>query len=248
MKSFLFRVESQAREGGFALLSGIPGTGKSSVLRILEDHLCRIPDRKVGVLTRPQTNAADLYRELGDLFGVELTPHNRWAGTKVLRKKWATFMETALFRPVLLVDEAQAMMPLVMNELKLLMSTDLDSRQLLLVVLAGDQRILKKLEHEDLLPIASRIRVRLLLKDTPSEELSRILRHLLAQAGNPALMTGDLVESLADHARGNLRDLMTMAADLLFAAAEQERDQIDVKLFLERFDPVPSRRKKGGGA
>ena len=41
-------------------------------------------DVKVGVCSRPQANLADFYREMGDLFGVELRPHNRWAGAKVL--------------------------------------------------------------------------------------------------------------------------------------------------------------------
>jgi hypothetical protein len=37
---------------------------------------------------RPQTGLADFYREMDDLFGVELAPHNRWAGAKVLRDRW----------------------------------------------------------------------------------------------------------------------------------------------------------------
>ena len=79
LESFLFRMENRVREGGFALVAGPPGTGKSATLRIVADHLSSIRDLRIGVFTRPQCNMADFYRELGDLFGVELSPHNRWA-------------------------------------------------------------------------------------------------------------------------------------------------------------------------
>jgi hypothetical protein len=52
------------------------------VLRLLAERLARLRDLTVGALTHPQSRVADFYRELGDLFGVTLQPHNRWnAGT-----------------------------------------------------------------------------------------------------------------------------------------------------------------------
>jgi len=76
----------------------------------------------VGVLSRPQSHVADFYRELGDLFGVTLSPHNRWAGSKVLRERWRRHTESPLVRPVLVIDEAQEMYPATLNELRFLAS------------------------------------------------------------------------------------------------------------------------------
>ena len=56
-------------------------------LRLLAERLTRLADLTVGVLTHPQSNLADFYRELGDLFGVSLQPHNRWGGFKTLRER-----------------------------------------------------------------------------------------------------------------------------------------------------------------
>jgi type II secretory pathway predicted ATPase ExeA len=72
-ENFCWRIEhAHLREGGFALITGDPGTGKSVVLRLLAHRLGRLRDVVVGSITHPQSSLADFYRELGDLFGVAL--------------------------------------------------------------------------------------------------------------------------------------------------------------------------------
>src|SRR5208283_2549374 len=78
IESFCWRAEQLVGEGGFALVTGAPGVGKSVALRILADRLEARRDVKVGVISRPQSGLSDFYREMGDLFGVELSPDSRW--------------------------------------------------------------------------------------------------------------------------------------------------------------------------
>jgi type II secretory pathway predicted ATPase ExeA len=244
LENFCWRIEQQVGEGGFALAVGDPGTGKSAALRLLAERLAQLRDVTVGVLTRPQAGLADFYRELGDLFQVSLSPHNRWASAKVLREKWHHHLEASLYRPVLLIDEAQEMNPLVLCELRLLSSADLDSRSILTVLLAGDGRLTAKLESPELLPLASRIRSRLRAEALPPAQLLACVNHVINMAGNPKLMSPGLLQTLCEHAAGNLRLLMNMANDLLAAACQQEREQLDEKLYFEVFalDPKPTKK------
>ena len=236
IESFCWRIEhAQIREGGFAMIHGDPGTGKSVALRLLADRLGHLPDVTVGAINHPQSSLVDFYRELGDIFAVPLKPHNRWGGFKSLREIWFAHMETTRRRPVLLVDEAQEMAPATLSELRLLSSARFDSQPLLCVVLAGDARLIEKLRREELIPLGSRIRTRLATEFASRDELLACLAHLLAGAGNASLMTPALQQTLCDHAAGNYRILTTLAAELLAAAAQRNLPQLDEKPYLEVF-------------
>lgn len=246
LENFFWRIEhSFIREGGFALISGDPGTGKSVAMRLLAERLKSVRDVQVGVLTHPSARLSDFYRELGDIFGVPLSAHNRWHSFKNLRERWLHHVESTLLRPVLFIDEAQEMPVCVLNELRLLTSTQFDSRLLLSVVLAGDQRLNDKLRRDELIPLGSRIRARFNTEYASTEQLMQSLQYLLTHAGNPRLMTPELMQILCDHAIGNYRALCTMASELLASAAQQEKTQLDEKLYLECFAvPAPTRKQK----
>lgn len=252
LENFCWRIEhSFMHEGGFALISGDPGTGKSVLLRLLSERLKFIRDVQVGILTHSSARLSDFYRELGDIFGVPLSPHNRWNSFKHLRERWLQHVESTLIRPVLFIDEAQEMPVCVLNELRLLTSTQFDSRLLLSVILAGDHRLNDKLRRDELVPLGSRIRVRFNTEYASTEQLMQSLLHLATQAGNPRLMTQELMQTLCEHAMGNYRALCAMANELLSVAAQQEKTQLDEKLYLECFAaPMPPRKQKqmAGGA
>jgi hypothetical protein len=103
------------------------------------------------------------------------------------------------------------------------------------------------LRHQDLVPLLTRIRTRLVTEAATREELSELLRHALAKAGSPSLMTSELLDTLVDHAAGNCRLLMTLGGELLAYGMAQDLAQLDEKAFLEVFQPGrprPAAKKK----
>ena len=198
------RIPTREQEGGFALITGPPGTGKSVALRRLAARLEPLPDLTVAALAHPSANLADFYRELGDLFAVDLKPHNRWMGFKALRARWLAHLDATLLRPVMLIDEAQELHRALLNELRLLASSQFDSRTLLSVVLCGDQRLTELLRRDDLLPLGSRIRLRLTLhrRFSASSDITAP-----SATGHPVSVTTPSTESFRGLEKGATRHL-----------------------------------------
>jgi general secretion pathway protein A len=193
------------------------------------------------VIERPQSKSHDFYRELGDIFAVKLVPHNRWCGFKALRERWKAHVASSRIRPVLLIDEAQEMNTDVLCELRILSSADFDATSLLMVVLSGDGRLLELLRHQDLVPLGTRIRTRLVTEPATREELSELLHHALQKAGNATLMTAELMDTLIDHSAGNYRVLMIMGGELLAYGMAHDVAQLDEKCYLEVYQPRSTR-------
>jgi type II secretory pathway predicted ATPase ExeA len=246
LQDFVFRLENLVMDGGFALITGEPGLGKSKLLQLVSNRLSQIEDVKVGVMERPQSSLADFYRELGTLFEVNLTPSNRYGGFKALRERWNEHIKRTLFRPVLLIDEAQEMASICMNELRLLSSAHFDSHCLLTTIICGDTRLPGRFRQNDLVALGSRIRVRNVIEPYHRHEAMDYLEHSLKQAGADHLMSATLKETLVEHTGGNLRMLNNMAAELLAKAAQEDLTQMDEKLFLNTFSQgkAAAKRKK----
>ncbi len=242
MDNFIFRLENMAADGGFALISGDPGLGKSKILQLIAHQFSKFDEVIVGVMERPQSSVGDFYREMGSLFGVNLTPANRYGGFKDLRERWKTHTKTTLFRPVLLIDEAQEMLTGCLNELRLLSSAKFDSHNLLTIVICGDNRLTERFRARDLISLGSRMRFRLKLDGFTRDDLLNYMIHSLNQAGCPQLMTKGLMQTLVDHCAGNQRVLNNMAAELLAMGLKKERSQLDEQLFIEIFSRKPSLR------
>ena len=244
--SFFFRIENLVKEGGFALICGEPGLGKSKSQQLLVNRLSPMGDLIVAVMERPQSSVADFYREMGALFEINLSPANRYGGFKSLRTRWRDHFKNTLLKPVLLVDEAQEMVTPCLNELRLLGSANFDSECLLTTILCGDNRLPERFRSLSLVSLGSRIQVRRHVEPYPSEDLMAYLQHAMETAGAPGLMTKGLAMTLAEHAAGYPRVLNNMALELLLEAAQRDLSQLDEKLFLEVFSRAPkqSGRKK----
>jgi type II secretory pathway predicted ATPase ExeA len=239
---FLRRLENLSVTGGFALITGEPGTGKSVFLRYAATELQKKGNIKVGFFSRPQSTMSDFYRELGDIFGLPVSACNRWCNFMTLRKNWIEHISTTLYRPVLIIDEAQIMKPPIFNEIRLLSSMEMDSKNALTVIFAGNRRLGEMLKTEELLPLGSRIRCRLHKENLDEESLLQFLEYMLDQAGNRALMTENLKNALVGHCAGNIRALTNMANEILNIAMIQEQTQLTEKMFFDLLGNGPVHR------
>ena len=245
VEHFIWRIENNhVQEGGFALIVGEPGTGKSCLLRLLSQKLNQVQGLTVRTFVHPQSSIRDFYHELGDMFDVPIKAHNRWHSFKSLRQKWQDHIENNCIKPVLLIDEAQEMQTSVMNELRLLNSHRYDSKNLLTVIFASNDSLLDRFRSTtSLIPLGSRIRKRLKMERASSQQLLDCLTHLLDKAGNPTLMSEELMNTLCDHSLGNYRIMTTLANELLEEACRLKISHLDEQLYFKVFTHSAQKNK-----
>jgi hypothetical protein len=64
LESFYWRIENPLlREGGFALVHGEPGSGKSVAMRVIAHRTVRLPDMRLGTISHPQCNLAEAHHQ-----------------------------------------------------------------------------------------------------------------------------------------------------------------------------------------
>ena len=209
---FAWRIEQLTPFGGFALVTGDPGTGKSAALRLLHKRLGQMRELTVASLPGHRVGSAIFTASLVASSASTLRPTMPTVAFRPSGKGGVCMPRRRCSDPVFIIDEAQEMPTATLSELRLLSSSEFDSKSLLTVVLGGDRRLGERFRTPELLPVGSRIRARLTLEPMPRDELVRCLSELMTLAGNPALMTKELVGALAEHAAGNYRVATIMAA------------------------------------
>lgn len=217
-EDFLKGLDNVVVDGGYALISGQPGVGKSALLRTAKKRFEEIHDLKICQITRPQGTILDIYRELGDALDFEISAFNRYGAFKKARAGLQKHISQVGTRALIIIDEAQLMRPACLDEIRILSSDRLDSKQLISILLAGDGRLNELLLHESLLPLKSRIALTRTLKPKTPTELISLCERSCELAGNPSLIDEDVVEAICNSSAGSIRALSHSIERLLIHA------------------------------
>lgn len=167
--------------GGFVLLTGEVGTGKTTVSRCLLQQLPA--ETEIAYILNPSLSERDLLAAICDEFQL---PYPDDAGIKRLFDQIRDHLLANLAagkRSVVLVDEAQHLLPGVLEQLRLLTNLETDERKLLQVVLIGQPELQQILRQPLLRQLAQRITARYHLLPLAQSDVDAYVRFRLQVAG-----------------------------------------------------------------
>ncbi|WP_394167235.1 AAA family ATPase [Photobacterium piscicola] len=163
--------------GGFGLLTGEVGTGKTTVLRAM---ISRLPQQaQVAVILNPALSSHDLLATICDELGLSYRDEASFKQLTDTIYQHLIANHAAGRQTLLLVDEAQHLMPDVLEQLRLLTNLETDSRKLLKVVLIGQPELQQLLQQERLRQLAQRITSRYHLLPLTETEVSEYIHYRL---------------------------------------------------------------------
>ena len=215
--------------GGFVLLTGEIGAGKTTVCRCF---LEQIPRRcNVAYIFNPKLNTAELLQSICDEFRIPLP-----GGPNASLKAHVDALNEFLLKThavgqnnVLIIDEAQNLSPEVLEQLRLLTNLETSERKLLQIILIGQPELRQMLAQPELEQLAQRVIARYHLEALSEDETAQYVQHRLETAG---LKRGSLFERKAlkrihELTRGVPRRINLLCDRALLGAYAEGKARVD---------------------
>ncbi len=220
-------------DGGFVLLTGEVGTGKTTVCRCLLEQLPE--DVEIAFVINPKLTSAELLGTICDDLGIAYPQGN--TSIKVFVDRINAYLLDAHGRgrkTVLIIDEAQNLSVDVLEQLRLLTNLETNQRKLLQIILLGQPELQQILEQPDLRQLAQRITARFHLGALSKQDVSTYIGHRLAVAGlSSPLFPAETIDRLYRLTGGVPRLINVLCDRALLGTYVQGKGWVDRKT-LER--------------
>ena len=213
--------------GGFVLLTGEIGAGKTTVCRCL---LQQIPEScDIAYIFNPKLTVEELLSTICVEFGITYPSGN--TSVKVFVDSINAYLLDAHARgrhTVLIIDEAQNLAAEVLEQMRLLTNLETDQRKLLQIILLGQPELASMLERPELRQLSQRIVARYHLGPLSKAEVAAYVRHRLEISGaQRQLFPARLMGRLYRLSGGVPRVINVLCDRALLGAYVQGKERID---------------------
>ncbi|AQT60030.1 ExeA family protein [Cellvibrio sp. PSBB023] len=221
------------QNGGFVMLTGEVGTGKTTIVRCLLEQL---PDNTdIAIILNPTANAPELLSTICDELGVS------YISDELTVKSLTDALNEFLLnnhrkgrKTVLLIDEAQLLKVPVLEQIRLLTNLETTTEKLLQIMLIGQPELKKLLARPALRQLSQRITARFHLEALTPAETKAYIHHRLKIAGLPdhqRPFSDAIIKKIHGFSGGIPRLINVLSERLLLGAYAQNQHHIDKQIF-----------------
>lgn len=221
--------------GGFILLTGEVGTGKTTVNRCLLEQLPDTTD--LAIILNPALSAVELLATACDELKIDYPQgtESLKALTDALHRYLLDNHERGR-KTVLMIDEAQHLDFDVLEQIRLLTNLETNDEKLLQIILIGQPELTEKLSRPELRQLNQRITARYNLQPLNLQETAAYIKHRLEIAGlrgGVSLFESAAVKQIHSLTRGIPRLINVLCDRALLGAYGQQRSRVNKKLIAE---------------
>jgi general secretion pathway protein A len=234
-------------EGGFVLLTGEVGAGKTTVCRVILQLLPQ--DLEVAFLLNPPLTVEELLATVCDEFGISYSSET--TSIKAFVAKIQAYLLDAharARRAILVVEEAQNLSTEVLEQIRLLTNLETNEHKLLQIIMIGQPELRDKLSQPELRQLSQRITARYHLGPLSKKEIPEYVNFRLLTAGlrhGHQLFPARTIKKLYRLSGGLPRLINSICDRALLGAYVQGKGRVDVKTLLAAASEVLGDRNYG---
>ena len=175
-------VYGVGRDGGFVLLTGEVGTGKTTVCRCFLEQIPE--DTDVAFVLNPKLQVEELLATICDELSIP------YIGDTISIKDYIDCINNFLLKQhskgrhtVLIIDEAQNLSSDVLEQVRLLTNLETHEKKLLQIILLGQPELQEMFRQPELRQLSQRVTARFHLNALAEEEVGPYVYHRLSVSG-----------------------------------------------------------------
>ncbi|MGV8145343.1 MAG: ExeA family protein [Alkaliphilus sp.] len=225
------RLEHLKKTGGIWLFTGLAGTGKTFSHREFSKTLST-SSYKIIYVPLSTVTVLEFYKSIA--YGLYLDPPNKKVDIfKAIQDRVVTLSKDKRITTVAIIDEAQYLQTAILNDIKLLLNFDIDSRGYIVFVLAGQpllNNILAKQVHESL---KQRIVINYNFQGITKEEAKDYIKTRFALCGvHTEIINANALEAICACSNGSIRKLNQIVDKCLLIGHMNKANVIDTEIVL----------------
>jgi len=227
LAELMFGIETRQ---GLLVLTGEAGTGKTNILNQILDWL-RQRGRSTASIFHTRMESIGLLRLILTDFGVPCESKSESDLIRILHH-WLLQRHAVEDLPVLILDEAQALSPQSLDEIRLILNVEMSEGKLLQIILSGQPELEEKLRLPALRQLRQRIMVHSRLPVLTEKETDAYILRRLAVAGcsDTSLFPQEVVQSIYAISRGIPRVVNLLCEHALICAYGEQRRLISLEM------------------
>jgi len=211
---------------GFIMVTGEIGTGKTTICRALLSQLD--PDTELAFIFNPCLDPVELIKRILTEFGVQTKAETLLDLTDQLNE-FLLNKSRQQKNCVLVIDEAQNLTPLVLEQIRLLSNLETEKEKLLQIVLIGQPELLERLKLHELRQLNQRITARYHLNPLDEQETRQYIAYRIHIAGGKKRIqfTPKAYKLIYKHGKGIPRLINSICDRSLLVGYTREKKIID---------------------
>lgn len=229
LKEAVSRIEYAVETDGIAMITGEPGTGKTTAVRKYLDELDTELYRLI-YLSAGNYKVFDFYHAL--CHAVDISPERcqHISMYERIQKEFVRLQAEDKVKPVVVIDDAHLLPRRILDEFKIFYDFDFDSRCYVTVIIIGNDGIRRRVRENKYESLRDRIVTNYEMKSLTSDEASEYIRaRIAAVGGNPDMFNKQVLNAICHAGRGNARRINTLATNLLMLGYTQKKTEFDVE-------------------